>query len=115
MVKAWKLIEYFKDQARRVFGALRGFDPRRRLVEDVSRFVAVEGGSWSGTATELHERLVSDFKPDRPDELSKFVKAGAEEEPGLRCEDGTERFKDEQGDWKGRRVLRLALQNGVTA
>jgi hypothetical protein len=110
--------EYFKEQTRRVFGALGGFDPRNRLVEDCSRFVSERGGSWKGTATELHEELVSDFKPDRPDELSKFLKDAAEHVPGFVYESETERFKDAEGEWKSRRILTLSegnRRNGVTA
>jgi hypothetical protein len=106
VLRAVLLIEYFKDQARRVVCALRGFDPRRKLVEDVARFVMGEGGSWSGTATELHKLLDSNFKPERPDELSRFIQAAAKDEPELSCESKTERFKDD-GEWKSRRVLTL--------
>jgi hypothetical protein len=114
VLKAWYLVQYFKDQARRVFSALRGFDPHSKLVEDVSKFVGEKGGSWSGTATELHELLDSDFKPERPDELSKFIQSATDDEPGLSCESETERFKDAEGEWKSRRVLWLTLRNGVT-
>jgi hypothetical protein len=116
VLRAVLLVEYFKAQARRVFGALHGFDPRRKLLEDVSRFVIEQGGLWTGTPTELHQQLVSGLKPARADELSKFIQAAAEEEPGLLCETNTERFKDpESGEWKSRRVLSLYRQNGVTA
>jgi putative DNA primase/helicase len=118
VLRAVALVEYFKEQTRRVFGALGGFDPRNRLVEDCSRFVSERGGSWKGTATELHEELVSDFKPDRPDELSKFLKDAAEHVPGFVYESETERFKDAEGEWKSRRILTLSegnRRNGVTA
>jgi hypothetical protein len=116
---AVRLVSYFKAQARRVFASFHGFDPRSRLVEDVSKFVTEQGGLWMGTATELHQQLTSDFKPDRADELSKFIQAAAQDEPGLLCESNTERFKDPGDDeWKSRRVLTLYVdrrRNGVTA
>jgi hypothetical protein len=119
VLRAVMLIEYFKAQARRVFGALHGIDTRSRLIEDVARFVTDRGGVWTGTATELHKEFVSVFKPERPAELSKFIQAAAEEEPGLLCESNMERLK-EDGEWKSRRVLTLYVtlekrRNGVTA
>jgi hypothetical protein len=84
-------------------------------LEDTVRFVVREGGTWTGTATELYESLASDFKPDRPDELSKFLKDAAEEEEGFLYESETERYKDEAGEWRSRRVLTLSVENGVTA
>ena len=121
VLRAVLLVEYFKAQARRVFGALHGFDSRSRLVEDVARFVADQGGVWTGTPTDLHQQLGSLFKPQRPDELSKFIQGAAEEESGLLCESNMERLKDpEDGEWKSRRVLTLYVplekrRNGVTA
>jgi hypothetical protein len=119
VLRAVLLVEYFKSQARRVFGSLRCSNPRLRLVEDVVRFVSEQGGVWIGTATELHQQLTSDFKPARADELSKFIQSASEEQPGLLCESKTERFKDsENGDWKSKRVLTLYVskwRNGVTA
>lgn len=114
VLKAVILVEYFKEQARRVFGALGGLNPRNRLLEDCARFVSEKGGSWTGTATDLNESLASDFKPERPDELSKFLKDAAEEVDGFAYESDTERFKDEAGGWKSRRVLKLSVENGVT-
>ncbi len=118
VLKAVCLIEYFKEQARRVFGALGGLDPKGRLLEDCARFVSEQGGIWTGTATDLYESLTSDFRPERPDELSKFLKDAAEEVDGFSYESDTERFKDETGEWKSRRVLTLCIEkrrNGVTA
>jgi hypothetical protein len=109
VLRALALTDYFKEQARRVFGALGGFDPRNRLVEDCSRFVSERGGTWTGTATDLHEQLVSGFKPGRPDELSKFLKDAAEHVPDFIYESETERFKDAEGEWKSRRVLTLSV------
>jgi hypothetical protein len=110
VLRAVALTDYFKEQARRVFGALGGQDPRNRLLEDCARFVAERGGSWKGTATDLHEQLASNHKPDRPNELSKFLKEAAEYEPGFSYESETERFKGEEGEWKSRRVLALSIR-----
>lgn len=118
MQRAVLLMGYFKDQARRVFAALRGFDPRLRLVEDCARLVFSKGGSWTGTPTQLHEQLVSEHKPERPDELSRFLKDASEGGSGLVYEPDTERFKDGAGKWRSRRVLTLSIKNrrnGVTA
>ncbi len=111
ILKAMCLIEYFKEQARRVFGALGGLDPRNRLLEDCARFISEQGGTWTGAASELYRDLVSDFKPDRPDELSKFLKDAAEHESNFYYANKTERFKDEDGEWKSRRVLTLSVEN----
>ena len=111
VLRAVALTDYFKEQARRVFGSLGGQDPRNRLVEDCARFVSERGGSWKGTPTDLHEHLTSKYKPDRPDELSKFLKEAAEYETGFSYESETERFKDEEGEWKSRRVLMLCVGN----
>ena len=109
VLRAVALTDYFKEQARRVFGALGGQDPRNRLMEDCARFVSERGGSWKGTATELHDQLISNYKPDRPNELSKFLKEAAEYEPGFSYESETERFKGDEGEWKSRRVLTLYI------
>jgi hypothetical protein len=66
------------------------------------------------------ERTVSDFKPERPIELSKFIQGATEDEPGLFCEAHIDRVKDpEDGEWRSRRVLTLYLtknwRNGVTS
>jgi hypothetical protein len=103
------LMDYFKAQARRVFGALYSVDPRRQLLADVTRFVEGRGGVWTGTPTELHSQLESLYKPDRSNELSKFIQDGWEEEFGLLCETGTDRFKDDEGNWKSQRTLTLYL------
>lgn len=111
VLRAVALSDYFKDQARRVFGALRGYDEKKRLLEDVSRFVAKEGGVWIGTATELHQQFQSDYKPRRAEELSKFIKEAAEDEEGFTYESKTDRYKDEaSGEWKSRRELTLYRQ-----
>jgi hypothetical protein len=109
VLRAVALTDYFKEQARRVFGGLGGQDPRNGLMEDCARFVSEHGGSWKGTATDLHEQLVSNYKPDRPNELSKFLKEAAEYEPGFSYESETERFKGDEGEWKSRRVLTLSV------
>jgi len=114
VLRAVKLAGYFKDQARRVFGALRGYDEKKRLLEDVAAFVAAQGGTFSGTATELHQQLHSIHKPNREAELSKFIKEAAEDEEGFTYQSKTERFKDEEGKWESRRILTLSLENAVT-
>jgi putative DNA primase/helicase len=112
VLKAVALSDYFKDQARRVFGALRGYDEKKRLLEDVSRFVAKEGGVWIGTATELHQQFQSNYKPQRAEELSKFIKEAAEDEEGFTYESKIDRYKDEaSGEWKSRREITLYRQS----
>lgn len=108
VIKVVALVDYFKDQARRVFGTLHGFDEKKRLLEDVSHFVAREGGVWIGTATELYENFQSDYKPKRPEELSKFIKEAARDENSFTYEAEIDRFKDEEsGEWKSQRVITL--------
>lgn len=64
----------------------------------------------------MHALLESGCKPKRPDELSRSLKDASEDGLGLLYKNTSERFKDESGEWKSRRVLRLSLQkNGVTA
>ena len=111
VLRAVALTDYFKDQARRVFGALRGYDEKKRLLEDVSRFVAREGGVWIGTATELHQQFQSDYKPRRAEELSKFIKEAADDEEGFTYDSKIDRYKDEaSGEWKSRREITLYRQ-----
>ena len=57
----------------------------------------------------MHDQLISNYKPDRPNELSKFLKEAVEHEPGFSYESETERFKGDEGEWKSRRVLTLYI------
>jgi len=109
VLKAVALLEYFKTQARRVHAKVYGEDPRLRLIEDLSKFLRDREGSFEGTATELHERFESQHKPERVEELSKFVKAAANHTPGLAYESKTVGVEGEQGRTT-RRVLRLLLE-----
>jgi hypothetical protein len=109
VLKAVALLDYFKAQARRVFARLYGEDPRLRLIEDLAKFLQQRGGAFEGTATELHEQFESRYKPERPDELSKFVKEAAAQTPGFVYESKTVNVEGEQGRTT-RRVLRLLLE-----
>jgi hypothetical protein len=111
--RAVLLMDYFKAQALRVFGALRGFDERLALMRDVAEFVDKQRGLWTGTATELHNQLPSMFKPDRPQELSRVIRQGWQEELGLLWEENEDSYKTEDG-WRKRRELTLYLKNRAT-
>ena len=108
VLRTVELIDYFKEQARRVFGELRGSAPKKRLLEDVSAFVAAQGGVWIGTATELHQQFSSPHKPGRPNELSRFIKEAAEDEESFIYESVVDNIRDpETGKPTTRRVLTL--------
>jgi putative DNA primase/helicase len=115
VLKATKLTDYFKEQARRVFGTLRGYDEKKRLLEHVATFVEYAGGTWVGTATDLHNKLPYVHKPNRPDELSRFLKEAAHDEESFTYQSKTERIKNDEGEWESHRVLTLTIENGVTA
>ena len=111
VMRAVRLAEYFKDQARRVFGVLRGYDHKKRLLEHVAAFVSSQGGKWVGTPTELLNKLPYVHKPNRPDELSKFVKEAAQDEEAFTYQSKMERIKNPQtGEWESQRVLTLSLK-----
>jgi hypothetical protein len=77
-------------------------------LKNVSRFVAEQGGLWIGTPIELHQQGQSDYKLERADELSKFIKEVAEDEEDFIYRSDTERYKDEDtGEWKTKRMITL--------
>ena len=102
------LFDYFKNQARRVYVGLYGENPDDRLAEDVTKFLQEIGGRFKDEPSELHKHLRSEFKPPRPDELTKKVKAIASRTPNL--EFGSGNFKKEG---QSRRFVELSLKNGV--
>ena len=109
VLRASVLIDYFKNQARRVYIGLYGENADDRLAEDVTEFLKERGGSWEGQPAELHERLQSAYKPARPDELSKKLNAIAVRSPTLEFESGN-RWVKEVGN--KRRFVCLTLKIG---
>jgi hypothetical protein len=105
--RGFEILNYFKSHARRVYGLLYGHDPKERLLEDVGRFILLQEGSWSGTPTELHEQLESDYKPERAAELSKFLKRWAETRGDILYSTKTERVVLEDGTVTTRNVATL--------
>ena len=70
----------------------------------MAAFLRERGGHWKGTATNLHEQLVSSAKLERLDELSKKLGELADRTPSLFV----------QRTWTGNnRTLVLSLENGV--
>jgi putative DNA primase/helicase len=114
VLRAIMLSGYFKDMARKVFATLRGFDPKKRLLEHVAAFVSAHGGRWIGTATELHQQFQNVYKPNRVEELSKFIKEAARDEDCFSYQQETKRIKGEDGKWESHRVLTLTIENAVT-
>lgn len=109
VLRAVALLDYFKNQARRVFGALREADPVMPLMRDVVAFLKPHGGVWVGEPSELHAQLESAHKPERPNELSKYLKKGADKVGLLITTDVENRQDEETGKWHTRRVLTLYL------
>ena len=111
-LKAVVLLDYFKNQARRVYVGLYGQSPEDRLAEDLAAFLERQGGSWRGQPAELHAQLKSQHKPSRADELSKLVRVIADKSPALTFEDGHEAI-ERDGKRTTRRYVALILRNGV--
>ncbi len=107
MVGAVELLAYFKNHVRRVYTGLYGDSPSDRLAADLRDFLISEGGSWEGIASELHDALISDHKLERPEDLSKAVRAICKRTPTLTFE--------ELKRTKTARPFRLTLENAVTA
>lgn len=107
MAGAAKLLAYFKNHVRRVYTGLYGDSPSDRLAADLRDFLITAGGSWEGIASELHDALVSDYKPERPEDLAKAIRAIAKRSPLLDLED-LKRTQD-------RRPFRLTLKSAVIA
>jgi hypothetical protein len=107
MAGAIKLLAYFKNHVRRVFTGLYGDSPSDRLAADLREFLIDQSGSWEGIASELHEALISDHKPARPEDLSKAVRGICKRTPALSFE--------ELKRTKTARPFRLTLENAVTA
>ena len=109
VLRAVSLIDYFKGQARRVFGTLRGSDPAERLVEDVARFLHDRGGEWAGLPSDFHQELPSDFKLERADDLGAFLVKRPEFDYSVKHV----KAKKEDGSDTTKRQLTLTLVTGV--
>ncbi len=104
---AVRLLGYFKNHARRVYVGLYGSSPAERLESDLKDFLVSCGGTWEGTAPDLYGALDSDYKPERPEDLAKVVRAISKRSPLLRLEILPR--KD------NRRPFRLTLENAGSA
>src|SRR5215210_4049494 len=66
MVGAAQLLAYFKNHAKRVYTGLYGDNASDKLAADLRDFLLSVGRTWEGTATDLHDDLATDHKPERP-------------------------------------------------
>jgi hypothetical protein len=107
MEGAVKLLAYFKNHARRVYTGLYADSSVDRLKYDMSTYLIDNGNIWEGTASDLHTALKSEYKPARPEDLAKAVRAMAKQSSSLRFEE-LKRTSDS-------RSFRLTLENAVIA
>lgn len=108
VLSAQVLLNYFKDQARKVYGVLYEADPKDQFAADVFRFVQALGGHVKATPSNIFYALRSNHKPERPDEMTKWLLELAKRSPGLEVNQGSEGRGDEK-----RRTLELTLEIGV--
>jgi Protein of unknown function (DUF3987) len=107
------LIDYFKAHIRRVFVELHGTGSADVLGAALRGFLEEHDGSWEGTATDLKEALADkevEGLPQRPEELSKQVRAMGSRSKALNMRDGWRRVNG-----KPQRFLQLSLKNAVDA
>jgi putative DNA primase/helicase len=115
VLRAVVLLDYFKNQARRVYVGLYGENQLDGLAEDLATFLKERGGYWRGQPSEFHAQLESEHKPRRTDELSKMVRAIAARTPALELEYGHEAVERSEGKRTTRRYIALTLRNGVNS
>ncbi len=101
------LIFYFKNHARRVYTGLYADSTVDNLAADIRSFLIDKENLWEGTASELQSAFESEYKPARPEDLAKSVRAIAKRSPLLRFEN----LKRTET----RRAFRLTLENAVIA
>jgi hypothetical protein len=107
------LIDYFKAHIRRVFVELHGRGSSDLLTIALRELLEQHEGSWEGTATELKEALADKEEeglPQRPEEISKRVRAVGSRSKALTVKDDWRRV-----DGKPQRFLQLSLRNAVDA
>jgi hypothetical protein len=102
------LVDYFKGMARRVYVGLHGENPLDKLAEDLQKFLEGIGGEWEGQPAELLAQLESRHKPQRANELTKYLKAIASRTPTLEFESGERWVKELENK---RRFVRLVYRN----
>jgi hypothetical protein len=107
MEGAKALAEYFKTHARRTFTGLYGDSTIDKLAADLHNYIVSMGGTWEGSAEELHAALDSDHRPARPEDLSKMVRGICKRTPALKLEDLPRTAT--------RRAFRLTLEKPVIA
>jgi hypothetical protein len=84
---ALELVRYFKNQVHRTYSKLYGENLTDLLAEDFEDFMRKNDGVWEGSAKELHEAFVSEHKPKRENELSKYVRQLCQRVPSLELVD----------------------------
>ncbi len=107
VLRAKVLLDYFKDQTRKVYGRMYEEDPIDQLAIDVVRFVEAMGGQIKAEPTFILNVLQSEHKPDTSAVLTKKLKQVAERTPALDFDNGS------TPNSNSRRWLSLTLKRGV--
>jgi putative DNA primase/helicase len=108
VLAAASLLDYFKGHAKRVYVGLHGHDGDELLAADLVHFLGKHGSYYKDEPRTLFEELSSQYKPPRPDELTKKLKAISAKHKVLTFSQGNF-WKDGQS----RRFVELFLENGV--
>jgi hypothetical protein len=86
---ALRLLEYFKNATRKVYGQLFEANHDDVLAADLATLLEHSGYVYSGTVSKLLELLESNAKPDSPEALGKAIRRIAKRSPHLSVEAGT--------------------------
>ena len=116
ILRASVMVDYFKNHARRVYVGLYGESVEDRVLADVARFLLKHKGAWEGTPTEFHELLESDYKPQRPEDLTRILKKAADRTPSLVFAPAKPKsITREDGSRTTKRVMRVSLKSAYSA
>jgi len=116
ILRASVMVDYFKNHARRVYVGLYGESVEDRVLADVARFLLKQRGAWEGKPTEFYELLESDYKPQRPEDLTRILKKAADRTPSLVFVPAKPKnITREDGSRTTQRVMRVSLDSAYSA
>src|SRR5215207_2463547 len=116
VLRASVMLDYFKNHARRVYVGLYGERVEDRVLADVARFLLKHKGAWEGTPTEFYELLESDYKPQRPEDVTRILKKAADTTPSLVFVPAKPKnITREDGSRTTQRVMRVSLDSAYSA